>query len=416
MKLNELLNIKARNNPDSLLNLLVKVAFISIVVVVLMSSYGFYRVFSGFVIKSAKDHSVHLCRVLIDDRKELMFVQPAGKPVELGFDGTEMIAFDARLRSFLSPFNIIKVKIYNTEKQIIYCTDPKLIGKIDGNNLKLKNALIGLVDAKMVTKDKARDLADEPLLDVDVVETYVPILSPDKRILGSFEVYMNITDYRDQINQGVVLVTSLLVLVMIAVFGFSYLLIRGGTIQLKEAQNKLETIAVTDVLTAIANRGYLISRGEEEFERIRRNRIKSHRPADMGCIMIDIDHFKKVNDTHGHIAGDEVLKEVARRLSMSIRPYDVIGRYGGEEFVVMLPDTSVEQSLIVAGRIWENIRTEAIEAEGENIFITVSLGVTGSSETDTSLTDVLKRADAAMYMAKADGRDRIVRIGLPETA
>src|SRR6185369_440242 len=285
MNLNELLNIKARKNPDSLLNLLVKAAFISIVVIVIMSSYGFYRMFSGFVIKSAEVKSVQLCRALIDEQKELLFDELPGKSIELGLHGSEILSFNSRLRRFLSPFNIIKVKIYNTEKRIVYSTDPQLIGKSDESNRRLKNALSGAVDAKMVTKDKASDLADEPLRDVDVVETYVPILSPDNRILGSFEVYMNMTDYRDQVRQGVVLVSSLLTLILGAVFGFSYLLIRGGTSQVREAQAQLELVAITDPLTGIHNRGYLMKRGEEEFERVQRSSRVQNCP--LGCIMLD---------------------------------------------------------------------------------------------------------------------------------
>ena len=292
----------------------------------------------------------------------------------------------------------------------MYCTDPTLIGKVDEKNQRLSRALAGNIDAQLVTKDKAVDLADEELRDVDVVETYVPIRGPNNKVIGSFELYVNITSYREQIRDGAVLVTSFLTVVLIAVFGFSYLLIRGGAAQLKEAQTKLETMAATDVLTTLSNRGHLLSRGKEEFERLRRSRTDSPGSADMGCIMIDIDHFKKVNDTYGHLAGDAVLKEVARRLTTSVRPYDVVGRYGGEEFVVMLPDTSMEQCLIIAARIRENIRTETIEAEGNKLSITASLGVTRSSETDVNLSDVLKRADAAMYKAKADGRDQVIQI------
>ena len=410
MNLNEFLNIKVRNNPDSLLKLLVRTAFISIVIVIAMSSFGFYRLFSGFVIKNAENTSVELCGFFIEQQKELIFVSPPGKDTEIGLRGTEMFAFDFIVRDYLEHFSIIKVKVYNAEKRIVYCTDPMLIGKVDEKNQRLSRALAGYVDAKMVTKDKAVDLADEELRDVDVVETYVPIISPGKKIIGSFEVYVNITGYREQIREGAVLMTSLLSVVMIAVFGFSYLLIRGGAAQLKEAQTKLETMAATDVLTTLSNRGHLLSRGKEEFERLRRSRTDSPGSADMGCIMIDIDHFKKVNDTYGHLAGDAVLKEVARRLTTSVRPYDVVGRYGGEEFVVMLPDTSMEQCLIIAARIRENIRTETVEAEGNKLSITASLGVTRSSETDVNLSDVLKRADAAMYKAKADGRDQVIQI------
>lgn len=410
MNLNEFLNIKARKNPESLLNLLAKTAFISIAVVVIMSSYGFYRIFSGFVIKSAEVDSVNLCRVLIDEQKELMFVEPPGKPVELGLHGTEILPFDNRLRNFLLPFNIIKVKIYNPEKRIVYSTDPTLIGKIDEGNWRLKKALTGAQVSEMVTKDKASDLTDEPLRDVDVVETYVPIMGEDNRILGSFEVYMNMTGYRMQIRQGVILVTSLLTLILGAVFAFSYLLIRDGTAQLKEAQTQLELLAITDSLTGIHNRGYLMGRGEEEFERVRRSSLAHER---LGCIMLDLDHFKRVNDTKGHVAGDCVLKVFTDRLRISVRPYDIVGRYGGEEFMVLLPDTTFEQSLAVAERICENVRNDPFDAEGELLPITVSIGVAEYTEADRTFNDMIKRADEGLYKAKNDGRDRVAWVGHP---
>jgi diguanylate cyclase (GGDEF)-like protein len=410
MNLNELLNIKTRNNPDSLLKLLVSVAFISIIVVVIMSSYGFYRVFSSFVIKSAEVDSVQLCRVIIEEQQEQMFVTPPGKPVELGLHGTEILMFDSRLRSFLAPFNIIKVKIYNNKKMIIYSSDPMLIGKVDENIQRLKNALSGAVDAKMVTKDKASDMADEPLRDVDVVETYVPIMSPDNRILGSFEVYMNMTGYRKQIQQGVTLATSLLTLVLVFVFSISYLLIRGGTGQLKEAQSQLEHVAITDSLTGIHNRGYLMRRGDEEFELVRRK----SRP--LGCIMVDLDFFKRVNDTWGHVAGDKVLITVAERLKSSVRPYDIVGRYGGEEFMVLLPDTTFEQNVVVANRICERIRELPFELEDMSLPVTVSVGVSCFNKVDNSMNDVIKRADEGLYKAKADGRDRVAWIYQPGTS
>ncbi|HIJ95835.1 MAG TPA: GGDEF domain-containing protein [Desulfuromonadales bacterium] len=405
MNLYQLLNIKTQNDPDSLLRLLTIVALISIITVVTLGSYGFYQVFSGFVIKSAEVDSVQLCRVLINEQKDLMFVTPPGKKVEIGLHGTEILPFDNRLRAFLAPFNIIKVKIYNPAKQIVYSTDPTLIGKVDSNNRRLAHALSGAVDAKLVTKDKASDLADETLRDVDVVETYVPIVSSDSRIVGSFEIYMNVTQYRAQISHGVRLATSLLGLVMVVVFGFSYVLIRGGTDRLKAAQSQLNIIAITDSLTGIPNRGQLMLRGEEEFERIQRAHNGQRMP--LGCIMLDIDHFKQVNDTKGHLAGDQILHGVAQRLKSCLRPYDLIGRYGGEEFVILLPDTALEHSLLVANRLLERMRREPFEAVGLQLSITASLGVTISSETDSSLADIIKRADEAMYKAKKSGRDRV---------
>jgi diguanylate cyclase (GGDEF)-like protein len=126
--------------------------------------------------------------------------------------------------------------------------------------------------------------------------------------------------------------------------------------------------------------------------------------------MLDLDHFKRINDTRGHSVGDVVLKGVADRLRSSVRPYDIVGRYGGEEFVVLLPDTTFEQCLVVADRICEKVRNDPFEANGENIPVTVSLGITDSGRAGSSLTDMIKLADEGLYKAKADGRNRVAWI------
>jgi diguanylate cyclase (GGDEF)-like protein len=173
----------------------------------------------------------------------------------------------------------------------------------------------------------------------------------------------------------------------------------------------LELAAITDPLTRIYNRGYLMRRGEEEFERVRRSTlVQGHA---FSCIMLDLDHFKRVNDTKGHVAGDSVLKGVAERMRNSVRPYDVVGRYGGEEFMVLLPDTTIEQSLIVANRICESVRNAPFEAEGDFLPITVSVGVAEAGIDDRTLNEMIKRADAGLYKAKSDGRNRVVWIDHP---
>jgi diguanylate cyclase (GGDEF)-like protein len=149
-------------------------------------------------------------------------------------------------------------------------------------------------------------------------------------------------------------------------------------------------------------------RGEEEFARVRRSARL------LGCIMIDLDEFKRVNDTSGHAAGDRILIAVAERLQSSIRQYDVVGRYGGEEFMVLLPDATFEQIVMVATRICQLIQNTPFELEGgELIPVTISLGVACYSKSDYSLGDLIKRADDGLYKAKADGRNRVAWVFQP---
>jgi diguanylate cyclase (GGDEF)-like protein len=405
----EITSVTPPTTSDSarLLRLLVITALVSIAVIILLSSFSFYRVFSGFVITSAENDSVRLSRVMIDQQSPLLFDATSSHAIDLVVHDTDIPVLDHNLRLFLRPFGIIKIKIYDKHNRIVYSTETKLIGKIDDNNLRLKNALAGNVDTKLEKKDKVLDLVEEQLLNVDVVETYVPITNATGAVLGCFEVYVNVTQYREKVRYGVFVMTALLVLVLTGVFGFSYLLIRRGADHLSLAHEKLESMAKTDTLTDIANRGHLMVRGQEEFERLRRYGMKNQPVVTLGCIMLDLDHFKRVNDTKGHLAGDMVLRGVAQRLKDSVRPYDVIGRYGGEEFVVLLPDTNLEQSLVVAERIRNAIGSVLFDLEGDQIPVTGSLGVSCSNENDQGLNDVLKRADEGLYMAKEAGRNRV---------
>jgi diguanylate cyclase (GGDEF)-like protein len=166
-------------------------------------------------------------------------------------------------------------------------------------------------------------------------------------------------------------------------------------------------LATTDGLTGIANRGYVMKRGDEEFARAERNKDKDAETPTLCCIMLDIDHFKRVNDTKGHPAGDEVLREVVCRMKQSVRPYDIVGRYGGEEFLLLLPDTVVNEGVRVAERIRTDISREPFIVAGEEMFISVSLGISCFNKKDQKLEDLLKRADDGLYKAKYAGRDRV---------
>lgn len=418
MKLSSLFTCQQKN-PATLLRLHVITAVVSVVTIVLLSSLCFYRLFSQFVIRNAEENSVQLCRLLLDhqDLNLLKYIQVLSEHPDIDQQG--MSHLNKSMREFLEPFDIIKVKLYDINYRIIYSTEPSIIGKTDDNNMRLKNALSGNVDAKLVTRERAHDLIDEPLLDVDVVETYVPISTAINasrinltnqvkagKMLGGFEIYVNVTKYRTQIRSGVIVMTTFTVVMLAAVFGVSYLIIRRGTFQLKDAQARLEMLAITDALTGIANRGYVMVRGEDEFARAARN-TKGTGTSTLCCIMLDIDHFKKVNDTKGHPAGDEVLREVVNRVKKSIRPYDIIGRYGGEEFLLLLPDTIFDDGVVVAERIRNDVRQEPFRVGGDEIRVSVSLGISCFEETDRKLDDLLKRADEGLYKAKHAGRDRV---------
>ena len=174
-----------------------------------------------------------------------------------------------------------------------------------------------------------------------------------------------------------------------------------------------QTQAITDVLTGVYNRRGIFQLGEFEFQRSRR----ISRPF---CIlMMDIDHFKQVNDQYGHSAGDQVLHEFAKRNSGNLRTTDLIGRYGGEEFMVLLPETSLEAARAIAERMRMAIMNFPFDTEKTGLRITSSFGAAEAEGNDTFL-DLIEKADAALYQAKRNGRNCVVAYGmidgLPQTA
>jgi len=165
-----------------------------------------------------------------------------------------------------------------------------------------------------------------------------------------------------------------------------------------EMTTRLRELSVTDDLTGVANRRLLMERVGREVERARRG------GKPLSALMLDLDHFKRVNDLHGHLRGDEVLRQVARVLTDGVRRLDTVARYGGEEFVVLLPDSNHEQALHIA----EKLRAAIKETALGDIHLTISIGVAtfpDDAQTEPALIDA---ADRALFAAKRAGRDRVV--------
>jgi two-component system cell cycle response regulator len=162
-------------------------------------------------------------------------------------------------------------------------------------------------------------------------------------------------------------------------------------------------LASTDPLTGVHNRRYLDTHLDQLLQRARTN----NKP--LSVAFCDIDHFKKLNDTYGHAAGDEVLIEFTRRLTRNLRSFDLVARIGGEEFVVVMPDTPPERARRIGERLRQKVEVEPFSVAGADpIAVTISVGITTSRAADEHGVELVKRADEAMYQAKHAGRNRVV--------
>jgi diguanylate cyclase (GGDEF)-like protein/PAS domain S-box-containing protein len=171
--------------------------------------------------------------------------------------------------------------------------------------------------------------------------------------------------------------------------------------QRKQLEAELLQQANTDGLTGTSNRRHFLNQAEQEIRRSRR----FARP--MSVLMMDVDHFKKINDNHGHAVGDAVLQSVVKRALESLRQSDFLGRIGGEEFAVILPETDLNAATEAAERLRVHIAERALVAERAAIPVTTSIGVAQLAATDGTIDDVLHRADTALYRAKHNGRNRV---------
>jgi diguanylate cyclase (GGDEF)-like protein len=172
---------------------------------------------------------------------------------------------------------------------------------------------------------------------------------------------------------------------------------------------RLERLSRHDPLTGLLNRRAMGELLDQEEQRVRR--LAGNGPdkvaAQMSVLMIDVDHFKQLNDSHGHAAGDRALLQLATLMSSHLRDVDHLARWGGEEFLALLPATSGGEALMLAERLCERVRHLSLASDAGQISLTVSMGVADWTGPQDSMTALLKRADDALYAAKHGGRDRV---------
>jgi len=181
-------------------------------------------------------------------------------------------------------------------------------------------------------------------------------------------------------------------------------------VDLLTAREELRERANKDLLTMLPNRSAIDTTLEQELSRCHRDR------RTVGVILLDLDHFKKINDTYGHFAGDAVLRETATRLRGNMRPYDQVGRYGGEEFLVILPNCDLEQAAMQAERMRQKLQSSPMTVDGTEMSVSASFGVTVSDGSERSPEAFVRVADEALYRAKANGRNCIWSLQLEQSA
>jgi diguanylate cyclase (GGDEF)-like protein len=227
----------------------------------------------------------------------------------------------------------------------------------------------------------------------------------------AFTFYISVYDFSNLLGHFLKIVAFYLIYKAITEMGLEkphQLLFRDlkqSEIALRKALEEVERLAITDSLTGLYNHRHLFELAGREFQRARRYQLP------LSVMMVDIDEFKRVNDTHGHAAGDQILQGVAECCRRELREVDVIGRYGGDEFVALLPETGLPAACQVAERLRKSIAEKTLDTKAGRISVTVSLGIAALGDEHLTPDSLLDRADQALYVAKRNGRNRVEPVG-----
>lgn len=391
---------------NKLLKLLLKTALISSGLIIVVAGYAISFLYSGHILEDAEHDAINVGEAILSlERHQLVTLDNQNvERLKITPDGFRQL--DDAMQKALAPFEIIKVKVFSEDGTIIYSTEHSIIGKKVSNNPRLQIALSGGISSSRRPKEDITDLYGEKKFGVDVVETYIPIVNSQGVTIGSFEVYKDVSFSNYKSQEGIIKSLLTLTIVLVIVFSLSLVIVRVAVKELNLAQRKLHKMATEDALTGLRNRAAIVESVKVEFSRNQRCETTGTKHP-FSLLMVDVDNFKAINDDYGHPFGDQALQEIASSINQAIRDHDLIGRYGGEEFLLLLPETDQDGAKFLAERIRQNVEGIDFLYGDKKVLLTVSLGVTTINAYDSDYEQALNRADEALYQAKHEGRNRV---------
>lgn len=373
------------------------VAVSAVVLVLVLSSFVTFKLYERYVVGLAESNAVNIATSIVSVHQEKLSeaLNPSLSPVQLE-------ELDLLIKAFMGPYGIVKVKLFTLDGTVVYSNDMSIIGENSLGNEHLETALKGGRSSVIQTKNQIRDLAHQDRFDVDVVESYVAMKKPEGKVIGAFEIYQDMTFFRQEVSKGVFYFLIELAVILITVVAAAFWFVRKAAVTMVMQQKELGRLATIDTVTNLYNRAEITRRMASEWERYQRNPCAEN---SFGVMMLDLDHFKRINDNYGHQVGDELLRQVSAKLLSEVRAYSEVGRYGGEEFIILLPGTGLSELASISDRLLKLVAEQSYKVLGEDISLTVSIGIAASNKFDSNLDAVIKRADDNLYKAKAAGRN-----------
>jgi diguanylate cyclase (GGDEF)-like protein len=386
------------------------VGLIALVAVTVALSWFYRRLAFDALVETETRANVALTRAFANSiwPSYAAFVGAAGKipPSELP-KRDEIRRLDGELKLLAHGLDVVKVKVYDTNGLTVFSTDPRQIGQDKRTNAGFVRARSGEAASEITFRDHF-DAWEGEIADRNIIATYVPV-----RIQGAapveavMEVYSDVTPLVSKLERtqvrlaaGVIGALALLYALVLSIAGRSDRILREQEAERIASEERVRYQAYHDPLTGLPNRASFAQHLEQAIHRSKRFGWS------LGLMFLDVDRFKRVNDSLGHEAGDELLRIAARRLQGSIRESDMLFRMGGDEFTVLLENVKgPEEAAAVAARMSQAL-AEPIELRHHEIAATVSIGIALYPKDDESGERLVKSADTAMYRAKDLGRNR----------
>ena len=389
--------------PFRLLHFIFIVMGVASTLILLLSGIGINYLSKSNIVQRAEAEAIIISQSVVTMNQDLLLsLSNENSQQQVDISDIKSQKLDEKLRQFLSPFHIIKAKVFSEGGAIVYSTEPSTIGPLSRENQSLEQALSGDHDSAFQTKDELTDLAFENRFDIDTVATYVPIYNTNHEIVGAFEIVQDVTRFRTGVNLAVGFGVLAVLFILLTLFLLAFKVTQIPMGQLEVVQNKLHKLVSMDALTLVYNRCEILNRLKVESTRVIRE------DGELSIILIDFDRFKIINDNYGYPVGDEVLKKVAQTIQQNIRKYDSVGRYDGEAFLVVLPNSDHNIAADIAERVRQSIENLVIEYDNQLLPISVSAGVVAFNSAENNIEQMIKRADAALNSAKIYGRNKVM--------
>lgn len=308
---------------------------------------------------------------------------------------------DYKLKAEMNQFQIDKVHFFRKDGKVIYSTIKEKIGSM--NTHSYFHEIVAKGRSYFTIKHDGDSSSEDEKIKTDIIEIYIPILKNNK-FQSAFELYYDISKEMNQFNElsSIIMKVNIFgsLLASFLLYIVAYITSRKN-LEIKKYQEKLKTQAHTDALTNLYNRRYFFEMARFLMNVSQRNKEK------ISICIIDIDNFKKINDTYGHIMGDYVIKTLASELTALTRNSDMVVRYGGEEFVILFPNTDIYGAQSISNKICKHIEALTVSLDKIKLNFSISIGI--SEYKDAQCLDTfVHNADTALYTAKNSGKNRVV--------